>query len=235
MTLLDLFSVEYVERNADKSNYRVSGVGKEGNIVFCPDWAATLDKSYLRYSAITIGKEDAIGESLIERTIEKPAVIVARTGASFCVLKDEWKLIAETDLIVLQCKQDVSNDHFFFLIAWLKSNLCIWDLLYNKRSNSMYYFKQSFKPSIPCFERENFEKLCMLSRSIILDEDTFVARFNESLTEKEYDLEIDNFNNIIIPNKLKKIERLFLNHYSIGVEEKKIIDQELELNGYYVY
>lgn len=177
--IIDYFNIRTFGKNAEDDIS--DGIGaSEGETIVCPDWLISLEDSYLRFSGIIAPNEEEIknkyGTSI---QIKGPAIIVLKHGASFFVNKESWEYYSSTDSIVLQPKIDVSGDWLLFLIGWLKSNICSWDLLWNRHSNSAYKKGVMQNLDMPDPDDALFQGVCENVDRILEEEKEFVEKFEE--------------------------------------------------------
>lgn len=236
--LVDLFDIKKYGRN-DLSFIELEddGIGvADGDVVFCPDWAMTLDESYLRYTGIIYKNSKILNENKAKISLNKvigPGIIILSTGASFIVKKESWGFLSRNDSIVIQCKQGVKTEWLEFLIAWIKSNVCMADLLCNRHAHSLFEARVFKTFALPNPDEKMLLHICGLVGKIIEGEKNFVMQFYEVATEKQMKF-IEDFNQDM-NEILYEIEKEFYNYYSLTQNDIKILNQELKLKGYYVY
>lgn len=234
--ILDYFNIQQFDKNVE-NNYIWGGIGaSDGRIIICPDWPISLDDSYLRFSGIIARNIDQINSNCgTPIQVSGSAVVVLKTGASFYVDRESWEYYSPTDSAVLQPKEGVSRDLLLFLIGWLKSNICSWDLLWNRHSNSVYRKNVMQNLNMPNPDNDLFQKVCENVGTIIEEENGFVEEVGELCENNTIDLSIiDEFNTSIL-TYLRNIESLFADYYGLSTAERSIIKQELQLKGYYAY
>lgn len=243
MKVADEFTATPITRNVpdnvSKFTNSLNGIGIiEGNIYYCPAWAISLDNSYLRFSGIKMNRKAFVGDNVDfeVRTVQGPAIIALSSGACFFIEDEEWSYVCETNSIIIRSKSDTNKRMLKVLLAWAKSNLCSWDLLWNRHENSIYHKSVFLEFYMPALDANSMDKTCRIVDKILEKEKRFVEEFN-----KKYDRNdakstefVDNFN-IDILDSLREIEEIFCNHYGIEKEEQQIISNELQLKGYYSY
>ena len=125
------------------------------------------------------------------------------------------------------------------LLGWLKSNICMWDILYNNHSNSAYYKKTFNNMYITDFDRENRRTLLECIEEILNLEKGFLIEYNKIKNEKTaesssiYEL-IGGFNEEM-QKKLVIIEERYLDFYGLSEEDYRLIKQDINKKGYFVY
>lgn len=213
------------------------GIGASvGDVYCCPDYAISLDSSYLRYSGIVCKNESILKEKNIKPiAVSGPGIVILHTGASYYIDKDSWSYVSKADSILLQCKEGVDSKILYFIIAWLKSNVCTWDLLWNFNCNSAFYPKVISDMYIPNIESNIFEYVSNISKSLIEKEYMFVDLINtyEDSDPRVFEM-IDDYNKGAL-TALNEIERCFIEYYQIKDNEFDIMKQGLALKGYFVY
>ncbi len=215
------------------------GIGdNQGDTVYCPAWAITLPNSYLRYSGI-IRFFDVLSKDgdIIPHEVIGPAIVALSTGACFYVDKPNWQYVSETSSIVIQPKEKTDKRLLLYVIGWLKSNVCTWDLLWNRHSHCIYNQKVFLEFDVPKMNKKSVSSICDLVQVILDKEHQFVHNYRvpnqEGICKNTQD-DIDAFN-ADIQTILRKIEDIFSNFYGITDAERSIINKELKLKGYYTY
>lgn len=239
--LLKLFNVNYYDRAwPENSKLIIDGIGEiESNTVFCPEFSMTLDDSYLRFSSIFLEEINNKIYDLDLPRISGPAVIIMKTGASFFVDNTEWSFISEAPMLVVTCKLGVDKKWLKLLLGWLKSNVCMWDILYNNHSNSAYYEKTFKNMYLPNIEEEHQRNLLERIDEILSLEKKLVIEYNRIKNEETeesssvYEL-IDGFNEKM-KQKLAIIEEKYINFYGLSADDYRLIKQDINKKGYFVY
>lgn len=236
----DMFKFKHYPPNIKGSiSVLEDGIGKsDGDLYFCPKWAISLDKSYLRFSGIILNERYMPQDDLEScNIVDGPGIIVAETGACFYIDKERWSFINQVPAIVIQCKEGTERKMLVFLISWLKTNLCTWDLLWNKHNASLYPRNVMLHFPVPEVSEKIFMAICDWTESLLKMENQFVSEFTSlaaNTPESIINDKVDSFNKNVI-ELLIKIEALFLDHFGINDGMKKQIQQELRLKGYYIY
>ncbi len=115
----------------------------------------------------------------------------------------------------------------------------MWDILYNNHSNSAYYKKTFYNMYIPDFDRENRRILLECIEEILNLEKGFLIEYNKIKNEKTaesssiYEL-IGGFNEEM-QKKLVIIEERYLDFYGLSEEDYRLIKQDINKKGYFVY
>lgn len=241
INLNELFKIEYLSPFFPKEvKVYIDGIGEtEGDTVFCPEFSMTLEESYLRFLGIYLKNNKNHLKSMKLPIVNGPAVIIMRTGASFYVDNAKWKYLSQTPLAIVTCKSGVDEKKLKLLLGWLKSNICMWDILYNNHSNSAYYKETFENMCIPNVEEGTEQALLENIDDILESEKRFIAEYNR--IEDEESEESSSFYELIgefnkkIRKKLVKIEELYSEFYGLREEEYEAIKQDVNIKGYFVY
>lgn len=236
--IADLFYAKPYERNIPKGIKIWEGIGQpDGDLIFCSANAAIMEESYLRFSGIKMKSEllplDKIGEAYI---IQGPAIIAMATGACFYIAEGLSKVITEVECIVIQCKEGVAKDNLLFLLGWLKSNICVWDMFNNLKANSVYVRSCYEHMEMPNPEGILFEQICNSAELILSLEDDFVDVYSKMMNEsgEVAQIYVDDFNKKV-SELLSYTERILCDHYNLTDEIIDTIDNDLNQKGFFVY
>ena len=236
----ELFSiVQYTANVPIGEHLQEDGIGiPDGNLVYCPSWGMTLTNSYLRFSGIVMEKTVLDSNtSITPIRIIGPGIVVSEHGACFYIEKDEWSYISESDTIVIQPKEKNDAKRLMLLISWLKSNIFMWDILWNKHRNSAFFksIEESFY--VPNLDGDKLELLCSLARALLDCEAKFVTEYNHSDLDgdtKDKEEDIVQFNDDVL-SLLRRIEKIFEEYYCVSSAETEAISHELKLKGHFSY
>ena len=236
--LSQYFTITKFAPNLERdNNFTEDGIGiPNSDVILCIPWNVTLENSYLRFSGINLDYNKLnIKDDLKAQIINGPAIIVLSTGASYYVDKKSWSFFSEVDSILIQCKEGVDSNMLLVLIAWLKSNICIWSLLWNNHSNSIVKNDIYLDFKIPLLDKHDYEVVISCTNELLGMEQTFVETYNNTYTEDDarFDL-IDSFNNSTL-RVLKQIELSFKNYFSISDNDYDILIKELKNSGCFTY
>ena len=218
---------------------REDGIGiVQGDTYYCAPCPITLTNSYLRYSGIIRSFDELISNGSIRPyKVAGPAIIALSTGACYYVEKLSWQYVSPFSSIVIQPKNKKDDQQLLYLLAWLKSNISTWDLLWNKHKTN-YYDKDAFTSlCVPDMDHTTALSISEMVNEIIQREHQFVYDFqtpDHNGNTKSSQEDVDAFNNGIL-TILRKIENKFLDFYDISDDERAKINDELRLKGYFVY
>ena len=237
--LAEMFEAEYHPSNIpERVSILEDGIGViDGDTIYCPSWAITLDNSYLRYSAIVRNLDEEIVKGNIEPfIIQGPAIIATYTGACFYINKQICHCVSEQSCIIIKPRENVDEKYLLLVIAWLKSNLCTWDMLWNRHSHCVYDKATFFSIMVPNLDEKGLLNIVELVNDILAEEFRFVSNYNNYKHEDEALLEekINNFNGSVL-KQLQIIEKVFSDFYNVSSENRETIKRELKLEGYYAY
>ena len=214
---------------------------KSGDIRVIPAlYNMTLDGSYLRFSApiwdeerhLTKDQEDDREYVIIPHEVIGPGIVITRNGGCFFNDEPHWTYICEDDSLLVQSK-DNSNSNIKLLLAWLKSNLLAWDLLWNYHARSCFSEKIFNKIYLPTLSDNDSNTIVSMVDRIIELEYSFVETYTNE-TSLITDEEITKFNNSVA-SLLSKMEAIYTNHFNVSNNDFSVIQQELSIKGYYTY
>lgn len=235
--LLELFDVAAYGPNIPNDKYFDEGIGvSTGSLYFCFDMRMTLEDSYLRFSGIKVDEKKIkkIIPEIETIHIKGPGILASRRGACYYIDDEEWDLISGCDCLVIQPKDCSSKEDLKVLISWLKSNLFIWDIVWNKNARSLLQKGILEKICIPIVDKEQRKTLVDTTEAIIDAEYEFVKLGEKNADDVISDEQVYQFNYNII-ELLQKNEAVFNAFFSVSDEEQKNIEHELDLQGYFVY
>ena len=238
--LIDKFKAEQYSGNIpEKLTIREDGIGEpQGDTIYCPGWAITLPNSYLRYSAIICNFDSEICSGKIKPyKINGPAIIATSSGACFYVEEQKWCCVSELPCIVIRHREESDKKYLLLVIAWLKSNICTWDMLWNHKSHCIYNKATFSSIFVPDLSEDEFTDVSKLVKEILEKDKMFVNYYQKLIIQEDegqIEEKITDFNNsVLIP--LKHIERIFSDFYKVSPEDLLTINSELKLKGYFTY
>lgn len=223
--LVDLFDVHLFPSNIPVDYPNADGIGVvDSNLYYCFDEKMTLQDSYLRFSGIKINAKEEKNELDISAPtcIKGPGILVSRRGACYYISANEWRFVSSVECAVIQPKAGIPDSSLLLLICWLKSNIFIWDLLWNKRSHSILKREVLEKIYIPKIDTDA-DVILETAHKILKREDEFVALRNKILLESHSDIndeQLYQFNHGII-ELLQKNETVYKEFFGITDEEQK--------------
>ena len=234
--ITDLFKISEFKSNIPK-DVAISGDGigcPSSNLVFCPAWSVSLENSYLRFSGVNWNPNAELETMLDALIISDPAIVVLETGASFIIDKKNWAYFSETNSILIQ-PYDNDINKLFLLIAWLKSNVCTWNILWNNHAKCVFDSSVYSKFTVPFLDPKDIKVIINCTKELLKMESNFVNEYVSlsSNDDDRYDI-VDSFNVSVLP-LLRKIEDVFINYFSISSEDYKILIKELKNSGIFTY
>jgi len=233
----DLFNASYFNKDVSLHPNFEDGIGKEfGDIYYCPNWSMRLENSYLRYSGIISNNELFDYVKAGTNQVTGTSILVNSTGASFYVDKQRWSYYCNMPSMVLSCKPGTSPDAILVLLAWIKSDVFAWDLVWNKHKTSPFYVEVFHNMYIPRLKDSDLDRICVITKEILKKEKDFVAEYNkmDSSDLQTISKMIDSFNQNIL-HHIRENESIFDSFYNLDDSHQRMIKQDLNLKGYYSY
>lgn len=225
----DVFSVSYFNSNVPRS-IRISDdtVGAETGSIYCiPHHNMTLEGSYLRLSAPIWHVDTEV--NINPYTVQNPGIIVTHTGGCYFVDQNEWSFVCGERTILIQSR-DINA--LKVLLCWMKSNLFMWDLLWNYHSRTVCDREVIENIYYPDLSHEAAINVIKYVDEIIKREYEFV--YKVSYNDYSSFEETDSFNEMI-SSLLASTDEIFGQYYELSQEQISIIKKELSIKGYFTY
>lgn len=235
--ITDLFDIEVKKPMNNITYSEEDGIGiSNGNMIYCPSCAATLDDSYLRFSGIVINNYfvKETDQANVE-TMNCPGIIVLQTGASFYINKSKWSFISAVDSIFIKCKNSTDIEYLKLLISWIKSNTCLWNILCNYHSNTIASKNVYPLLSMPILNNNDNRTIVNNCNLILSKEIEFVSKYGSVDNSDMGSLNIIKDFNDYIRKILAENESIYCKHYGIDNSSRKKMQNDLGLKGYFVY
>ena len=232
------FKINYYDKNIPKGSIIGDDYGIEatrGDIIYCEDEAISQSDAYLRFSGIIWNEQGKFSQrEILLEEIEGPGIVIVPAGGMYYVDKERWSFISWWPVAIIQCKDNIEVDYLLYLLIWMKTNVCTWDLLWKRNTNSVFKKGIFEKLHFPRPDYDFLKKILHCGKKVLESERKCVEAISLMNDVNQIDQFIKNFN-IEIVDILCEIERRFDEYLGVSESEQKVIAQELQLKGYYVY
>ena len=208
-----------------------------GNVYFVTESNPRLDYACLRYSCPTYNCDDEEYISQLQQ-FKGPAIVISSKGGCHLIdTTDTFYIDALDDALVLTPKETLEKEQIslYHIIAWLKSNFCIWTCLGKTGSTNVYnpdVFNKLFFANNQRFV--NNTEIESLVKNILDKEKNFLidsSKFSLDDYEK-YDQFCKDHNNHISAISYR-IESIIQESYQIAEEDIDLINNDLKAEKIY--